>query len=148
MTWTTTTHDLLQNMMYSKVKNFFLFDKFTVIFWKTDVWGNENICVVHTPAIHSFKTEEVLKNEVKKRDLFITFAFAFFKSETLCIMHNEVYEEKQNAYHPNPQINTQAPAEKNTMWAKTSKTWLFVFIVICSSETIFNTDLVSRELNG
>ena len=63
-------------------------------------------------------------------------------------MHNEVYEEKQNAYHPDPQINTQAPAEKNTMWAKTSKTWLFVFIVICSSETIFNTDLVSRELNG
>lgn len=71
--------------------------------------------MVHTPAIHRFKTEEVLKNEVKKRDLFITFAFAFFKSETLCIMHNEVYEEKQNAYHPNPQINTQAPAEKNTI---------------------------------
>ncbi|KAF2612559.1 hypothetical protein F2Q70_00012384 [Brassica cretica] len=26
-----------------------------------------------------------------------------------------IYEEKQNAYHPDPQINTQAPAEKNTM---------------------------------
>ncbi|CAG7888490.1 unnamed protein product [Brassica rapa] len=59
----------------------------------------------------SFKSETVLKNEVKKRNLFITFSFAFFKSETLvsCTMN---IKKRENAYHPNPQISTQAHAEK------------------------------------
>ena len=59
--------------------------------------------VVDTSAVHSFKSEAVLKNEVKKRNLFITFSFAFFKSGTLCIMHNEVYEEERE--HISPQIH-------------------------------------------
>ncbi|CAN6866751.1 unnamed protein product [Brassica oleracea] len=59
--------------------------------------------VVDTYAVHSFKSEAVLKNEVKKRNFFITFPFAYFKSESLCILHNEVYEEERE--HISPQIH-------------------------------------------
>ncbi|KAF2555734.1 hypothetical protein F2Q68_00013526 [Brassica cretica] len=70
--------------------------------------------VVATSAIHSFKSEAVLKNEVKKRNLFIAFSFAFFKSETLCIMHNEVYEEERELISPQIHISVLKLLQKNT----------------------------------
>lgn len=42
----------------------------------------QHMWLIRLPFL-SFKSEAVLKNEVKKRNLFITFSFAFFKSETL-----------------------------------------------------------------
>ncbi|KAL0713882.1 hypothetical protein Bca4012_020860 [Brassica carinata] len=70
--------------------------------------------VVDTSAIHSFKSEAVLKNEVKKRNLLITFSFAFFKSETLYIMHNEVYEEERERISPQIQRSVLKLLQKNT----------------------------------
>ncbi|KAG2268475.1 hypothetical protein Bca4012_070750 [Brassica carinata] len=58
--------------------------------------------VVDTSAIHRFK------------NLFITFSFAFFKSETLCIMHNEVYEEERERISPQIHRSVLKLLQKNT----------------------------------
>ncbi|KAL0648543.1 hypothetical protein Bca4012_046834 [Brassica carinata] len=71
------------------------------------------IWLIRLPFL-SFKSEAVLKNEVKKRNLFIIFSFAFFKSKTIVSCTMKYIKKREKAYHPNPHINTQAHAEKNT----------------------------------
>ncbi|CAF2151679.1 unnamed protein product [Brassica napus] len=68
----------------------------------------------------SFKSEAVLKNEVKKRNLFITFSFAFFKSETLVSCTMKYIRKRETHITQIHRSVLKLMQKKNTSWSAES----------------------------